>query len=129
MTKSKLAALIFVFVWFFFGGIGHFVVPQLFLQIMPPWVPMPLVTVYLSGVAELLGAFALLSPRLRPLAGIALMVLIVCVTPVHIYMLQVPERFPQFPIAALWLRLPIQVFLMFCVWHGTRPERSGTITA
>ena len=123
MTSARRAGLIFVFLWFFIGGSGHFIVPQFFLQIMPPWVPAPQAMVSLSGIAELAGAFALFSGRLRSLAGIGLFVLILCVTPVHIWMLQVPERFPQFPVWALWLRLPIQVALLACVWWSTRPER------
>ena len=129
MTTARRAGLIFVFLWFFIGGTGHFVVPQFFLQIIPPWVPLPLAAIYFSGAAELIGAFALLSPRLRPLAGIGLLLLIVGVTPVHLYMLQVPERFPQFPIVLLWLRLVLQLLLMICVWRCTRPDRPAAVSA
>ncbi|GAC1630785.1 MAG: DoxX family protein [Nevskia sp.] len=121
MTAARRAALSFVFLWFFIGGSAHFLLPQFFLPIMPPWVPFPLAAIYLSGAAELAGAFALLSVRLRPAAGIGLCLLILGVTPVHIWMLQVPERFPQFPLFALWLRLPIQVALLACVGWSTRP--------
>jgi uncharacterized membrane protein len=121
MTPAKRAGLIFVFLWFFIGGSGHFIEPQFFQQIVPPWVPYPLETVYVSGLFELLGAFALFVPRLRPLAGIALFALIICVTPANIYMLQNAGHFPWVPVWALWLRLPIQVALLACVWWSTRP--------
>lgn len=118
---AKRAGLAFVFLWFFIGGGGHFVAPAFFMPIMPPWVPWPLAAIYLSGVAELIGAFALLSPRTRAAAGIWLLLVIAAVTPVHIYMLQYPERFPQFPLFVLWLRILIQLLLMACVWWSTRP--------
>jgi len=120
MSLAQRAGLGFVFIWFFVGGIGHFLVPDFFLSITPPWVPFALPVIYLSGIAELMGAFALLSPRLRPWAGLWLLAIIVAVTPVHIYMLQVPEKFPQFPIPLLWLRLVIQAGLIVCVWRSTR---------
>jgi len=123
MTTAKRAGLAFVFLWFLIGGVGHFVLPQFFVQIIPPWVPSPLAVIYLSGAGELLGAFALLSARTRSLGGIWLLLIIACVTPVHIYMLQVPERFPQFPVPLLWLRLVIQAGLIICVWRSTRPDR------
>ena len=128
MSNPKRAGLVFVFLWFFIGGTGHFLGPEFFLKIVPPWVPNPLAAIYLSGVAELLGALALIPARTRPLAGVWLLGIIVCVTPVHIYMLQAPERFPQFPLFALWLRLPIQLLLMLCVWWSTRPAHTKSVS-
>lgn len=124
MTTTRRAALIFVFLWFAIGGTGHFIAPQFFVAIVPPWVPFPFDAVYLSGVAELAGAAGLLSTRFRSAAGIGLCVLIVCVTPANLYMLQEAQRFPQFPLALLWLRLPVQALLLACVWWSTRPPRA-----
>src|SRR5579859_2089071 len=62
MSRYKLAGLAFVFLWFFAGGIGHFLATGFFLSIVPPYVPWPVAAVYVSGVFELLGAFGLI-PR------------------------------------------------------------------
>ena len=118
----RRAGLIFSFLWFAVGGAGHFVLPAFFVSICPPWVPEPLLVVYLSGVVELLLALLLIPLRTRAPAGLALLALIVAVTPVHIWMLMVPEQFPQFPVAALWLRLLIQVAFFANVAWSTRPE-------
>ena len=126
MSKARIAGLAFVFAWFFGGGIGHFVATAFFTSIVPPWVPDARLAVYVSGVFEIALALSLWSARLRPLAGVALLLLIVCVTPANLYMLQHHERFPAFPVAALWLRLPIQLALMTCVWWSTRPEPRPT---
>jgi uncharacterized membrane protein len=120
LSPAKLAGLAFVFLWFFIGGVGHFVATPFFTQIVPPYIPWPLTAVYVSGIFELLGAFALFSPRLRPLAGVCLIVLILCVTPANIYMLQNAEHFTFAPRWALIVRLPIQVLLIVCVWWSTR---------
>ncbi len=118
----KRAGLLFTFVWFIVGGIGHFVVPDFFVSICPPWVPEPLRVVYLSGLVEIALALQLIPRRSRSAAGYALLALIVAVTPVHIWMLMVPERFPQFPVALLWLRLVIQAAFIVNVWWSTRPD-------
>lgn len=116
-SRAKLAGLVVVFVWFFVGGIAHFVATETEMRIVPPYIPWPRAAVLVSGVFELIGALGLLWPRTRRVAGIGLFVLTIAVTPAHIYMLQAPELFPAIPVWALWLRLPIQVALLaLIVW-------------
>ena len=108
----------FVFLWFFIGGIMHFVATDTEATIVPPWMPWPVATVLVSGVFELLGAFGILYPPMRKAAGIGLFLLTIAVTPAHVYMLQRPELFPV-PVWALWLRLPIQLALLWLIWWST----------
>jgi uncharacterized membrane protein len=106
------AGLSVLFFWFFVGGIAHFVATDTEMRIVPPYIPWPRAAVLVSGVAELLGALALLwRPTRRP-ACIGLFLLTIAVTPCHVYMLQQPELFPAIPLWALWLRLPLQVGLL-----------------
>ena len=126
VSNGQLAGLCFVFVWFFVGGIMHFLATETEASIVPPYVPMPVVAVLVSGVLELLGAIGILLPRTRKAAGIGLFMLTLAVTPAHIYMLQRPELF-HVPVWALWLRLPIQVALLVLIWWSTwqlRPRRA-----
>ncbi len=120
LSPARRAGIGFVFLWFFLGGIGHFVATGFFASIVPPSIPWPRLAVYVSGVFELLGAFALLSPRLRPLAGWGLIALIICVTPANVYMWQHPDLFPTIPSSLLGFRLVLQVLLIACVWWSTR---------
>lgn len=129
MSKLKIAGLGFVFLWFFFGGIGHFLATDFFVSIVPPYIPWPLEVVYISGVLEILGAIGLLFTRWRALAGLGLLALIICVTPANLYMWQNPELFPDFPPAALSARLVIQVLLIACVIWSTRAPRANPISA
>ncbi|GAC1612855.1 MAG: hypothetical protein NVS3B27_08310 [Novosphingobium sp.] len=69
------------------AGFVHLTAPQPFLRIMPGWVPSPERVVLLTGVAELLGAIALVQPfdaRLRKAGGWALALYAVCVFPANI---------------------------------------------
>ena len=125
MSRGKLAGLVVVFLWFFIGGIAHFVATETEMRIVPPYIPWPRAAVLVSGVFELLGAVGLLWRRTRRAAGIGLFLLTLAVTPCHIYMLQRADQFPSIPLWALWLRLPIQVALLVLIAWCTKPEREG----
>ena len=119
---AKRIGRAFVFLWFFIGGMAHFVATETEIRLVPPYIPWPLAAVWVSGVVELLGAVGLLFLRTRRVAGIGLFVLTICVTPVHIYMLQRPELFAV-PYWALVLRLPLQVALLALIAWSTAPWR------
>ncbi len=116
----------FVFVWFAFGGVGHFVSTDVFLRIVPEWVPWPRATVLISGVCELLGAAGLLYPPMRHLAAWGLFVLTICVTPANVYMWQHASLFPNVPPLALLLRLPLQLVLLVVIYYCTRLDSDRT---
>ncbi len=116
----RFFARLFIFTWFFLGGVMHFAKPDSFLRIVPPIIPYPLAAVYLSGAFELLGAVGLWIKSTRNYAGYGLMLLTVAVTPANIYMLQQAQLFPEIPYWALVLRLPFQLFLIWLIWWCTR---------
>lgn len=118
VSNGQLAGLVFVFLWFFIGGIMHFAATDTEASIVPPYIPWPVAAVLVSGVCELLGAIGILLPSTRRAAGLGLFALTLAVTPAHFYMLQRPELF-NIPIWALWLRLPIQVALLWLIWWCT----------
>jgi uncharacterized membrane protein len=118
--KSGLAV---VFVWFFIGGIAHFVFTELEMKIVPPSLPEPRLLVLVSGAFELLGALGILFPPTRRVAGWGLILLTIAVTPANIFMWQNPHLFPEVPYWALTLRLPLQLALLACIWWSTKaPE-------
>jgi uncharacterized membrane protein len=124
ISRGKLAGLVVVFLWFFIGGIAHFVATEIEMKIVPLYIPWPRAAVLVSGVFELLGVAGLWLRPTRRAAGIGLFLLTIAVTPCHIYMLQRPELYPSIPLWALWLRLPIQVALLALIAWCTTPERS-----
>lgn len=118
VSTGQFAGLAVVFLWFFIGGIAHFALTDTEARIVPPYIPWPVAAVLVSGVFELLGAVGILVARTRRAAGIGLFLLTLAVTPAHIYMLQQPQLFPV-PVWALWLRLPIQVALLWLIFWST----------
>lgn len=120
MFSWKNLGLGIVFTWFMGGGVMHFVSPDVFVAIMPLWIGWPLEIVYISGVFEILGALAILLPRVRQLAGNCLILLVICVTPANVHMWLYPELFPDVPVVFLNVRLVLQVILLWVIWASTR---------
>lgn len=121
LGRGKRIGLVVVFLWFFIGGIAHFVATDLEVKIVPPYVPWPLAAVLVSGVLELVGAAGLVWRRSRRAAGFLLFAVTVAVTPVHIYMLQRPDLYPGVPYWALVARLPLQAALLALILWSTAP--------
>lgn len=123
MSKAKRAGLLFVFVWFALGGLGHFMLTPFFVSIVPPSIPYPAAAVLVSGVFELLGALGVLWLPTRRAAGYGLALLTLAVTPANVYMWQHPELFPKIPPTLLGVRLVVQVLLLVCIlWSTSRPD-------
>ncbi len=123
--QLKLAALSFVFVWFMFGGIGHFVATKFFVDIVPPYIAFAHLAVFVSGVFEILGALGLLIRPTRKLAGYGLILLTLAVTPANVHMWMHPELYPDIPEALLSVRLVIQVGLLWLIWWSVQPVKAN----
>lgn len=127
MSLKQKLGLGFVLLWFVGGGIGHFVPMShaFFVSIVPPWLPAwlpgPSALVYISGVLELICATGLLFDRTRRVAGYALILIVIGVTPANLHMWMHPELYPIAPQSLYALRLVLQVFLLWLIWWSTRP--------
>ena len=117
----RLAGLGFVFVWFFLGGVGHFVMTDMFASVTPAYVPMPREVVLATGVCEIVGALGLCFPPLRRFAGRALILFTLCVTPVHIEMLRHADHYRALGLPVLWGRLLFQPVFAALIWVSTKP--------
>ena len=115
--KSALRWLLTAFVGTL--GVLHFARTSEFVRMVPPSLPAPLVLVYVSGVAELLGAIGIQIPRLRRAAAWGLIALFLAVFPANVYM-AIHHLSPtglDTPAWALWVRLPFQaVFIAWAWW-------------
>jgi uncharacterized membrane protein len=109
--------------FFLFAGIMHFVKPRAYEATVPDALPRQLEIVYVSGVAEIAGALALLDRRSAPWAGWWLIALLIAVFPANVNMAVNAERFRAVPEALLWLRLPVQGLLIAWVWHASLRPR------
>lgn len=117
-----MAGRIVLAVLFMLAGAMHFVIPQAYLRIMPPWLPSPLTLIAISGVAEMLGGFGLLIPSTRRFAAWGLVALLIAVLPANIY--TATAHLPLPGVAGQswlqWARIPLQLPLIYWAWLYTR---------
>ncbi|MBC7692570.1 MAG: DoxX family membrane protein [Methylotenera sp.] len=115
----KKVSLVLMAIVYIAAGIMHFRKPEVYMKIMPPWIPEHHLMVVLSGIAEVtLGAGLLVSPVSR-YAAMGLMALLVAVFPANIYMAQQGGRAFGLAEWMVWVRLPIQgVLILWAAWHA-----------
>lgn len=119
ISRSLLAA------FFIVGGTLHFVFPEAYIEIMPPWLPSHRRLVFVSGVFEIAGGLGVIPQPTRRLAGLGLIALSIAVWPANLQMLFDAHTAQK----ALWwqallvLRLPLQLALIYWIWRATQPCR------
>jgi uncharacterized membrane protein len=118
VTRLLLSAL------FLFAGILHLADTNLFVPIMPPFLPFPRLCVQISGIFEILGGIGLLLPQrdIQTVTGWGLFILLVAVFPANIYLAADNIRIHGMPSQPWmgWARLPFQPLLMLAVLWVTR---------
>ena len=113
-TMRVVLALIFIF-----GGINHFINPDLYLKIMPAFLPLPMFLNWSSGLLEVLGGIGLFFKPIRKAASILLNALLISFFIVHIDHLVNGVQFQagiKIPTIFLWIRLTLQFGLIYWVW-------------
>ena len=121
MTGRIVLAILFIV-----AGSLHFIITPTYTAIVPQYLPAHLALVYISGFFEILGGIGLLAPTdfhefpARPVAAWGLIALLVAVMPANIYMVTDHAKFASIPLWALWLRLPMQLPVMWWAWLYTR---------
>lgn len=109
-------------------GVAHFAAPAGFVRIVPSWLPSPLLLVYVSGAAEILGGAGLLVPRARRAAALGLVALYVAVFPANVNMAihHIQPEGVVLPEWAFWARLPLQAALIgWAAWIARRAKVDG----
>jgi len=105
--------------FFLLGGINHFLNPDFYLSMMPPYLPAPHTLVYISGILEILGGLGVLHPTTRRWAGWGLIALLIAVFPANLHMALNAEEFSEFASArALYGRLPLQIVFIAWVYYA-----------
>jgi len=104
------------------AGSAHFVASRSYERVVPSYLPAHHELVLLSGAAEVAGGLGLLVPATRRAAAWGLVCLLIAVFPANLWMAQHPELSPGVPLWALWLRLPVQIPLIWWAFRYTRTE-------
>ena len=126
MTTIKLIVRVLFAAFFIIAGVTHFTNRDFFTSIVPPYLPWPVMLVYVSGVAEIVLGVMLMVPATTRVAAWGLIALLLAVFPANIHMAMNPQLYPGTPMAALLIRLPLQgVMVAIAYWF----TRGNTIAA
>jgi uncharacterized membrane protein len=124
MTKIRTISKCLLALFMVGAGTMHFISPDFYLKIMPPYLPLHLELVYLSGLFEVALGMMLLVPRFSRFAGWGIIALLIAVFPANIYLYQNQEVLPA-PALVHFLRLPLQgVFILWAFWHTRQGDES-----
>jgi uncharacterized membrane protein len=118
-------ALVLTAAFFVVAGSLHFLRPDPYVKIVPPFIPLALWMVYISGLAEVAGGVGILLPVVRRAAGWGLVALLIAVFPANIYMAMdhVQPTATSLPVWVLWARLPLQFVLIWWTLWCTKTGR------
>ena len=122
VTIIKSFLIIISSIFYVIVGIKHFIEPEYFLSIVPPYLPYHLELVYISGLFEILFGLLILFPKYRYYGAIGLILLLMAVFPANIYLAQSKEAQEALGATqeiATW-RLPIQGVLIWIAYFIRR---------
>ena len=127
IDNYKFFTILVMSFMYVFIGIRHFTDPQYFLDIVPPQLPFKLFLVYLTGLIEVVGGAAILSPKSRKVGAYLLMFLLVSVFPANIYLYvsETPQSLLGISEADALIRMPFQIpLILLAYWHSkkSRPK-------
>ncbi len=130
-AAARRIALAFLVLLFVGSGFLHFVRPAPFVAIVPSYLPAPRALVFISGAFEILGGVGLLVPRLRRLAGLGLIVLLLAIYPANINMAlnDLPFGQVRLPWWGHAIRLPLQFFFIWMTWWVSQSQAAPTPAA
>lgn len=117
-TWLRPVARVLLALFFIGAGANHFINPEIYRAMMPPWLPFPPGIHLVAGAAEVLGGLGLLVPAARRWAAWGLIALLIAVFPANLHVALSGEMTGlDAPAWVLWARLPLQVgFIAAVCW-------------
>jgi uncharacterized membrane protein len=126
LSTAQSIGVVAAAIFYVVAGSLHFIKPDAYLKIMPPYIPWHVAMVRISGGFEILGGLGLLVPQMRRAAACGLIALLIAVFPANVYMASNPIDAGAASIAPVltWGRLPLQLLLIWWLLWCTRPRLS-----
>lgn len=110
-------------VLFILAGINHFVNPDFYTKLMPPYLPLHYGLVILSGITEVIAGAMLFYRPVIKLGAWGIVAMLVIFLTVHVHMIVHAELYPDVPLWGLWLRFILQFLFIAWAWWYTRPDK------
>lgn len=123
MKILKRISLVVMILFYISAGLNHFINPEFYLPIMPPYLGWHLQLIYISGAFEIIFALLLIPQITRRTAALLIISLLIAVFPANIQMTinYFSENNPDLWISVV--RLPVQLLLLWWAWSFTRSPK------
>ncbi|RXM47478.1 DoxX family membrane protein [Flavobacterium sp. YO12] len=102
------------------AGLNHFRNPGMYIKIIPPVFKNPKVINILSGAAEILLGILLTLSFSTHIAAWGIIALLIAIFPANLYMYQNKKASFGLPKWILFVRLPLQIVLVFWAYQYTQ---------
>ncbi len=121
--KSRKLWLYVMSLFYIIAGVNHFAHKEMYLSIMPLWLPFGVALVYVSGVFEILFGILMLPSITRRFAAWGILLLLIAVFPANIQMSinYYRDSNPDFWLTVL--RLPLQFVLIWWAHQYAKQKR------
>ncbi len=125
----KRLATVVLGIVFIGAGFNHFIHPDFYLPLIPPYLPWHGFLNIASGILEIGLGLGVLLPRFRRWAAMGIIILMILFVPAHIYMIQMDGCIPgSFCVAAwvVWVRLVVlqPLIIGWAWWVGNKRDVS-----
>jgi uncharacterized membrane protein len=114
MKNLKLILTYLFGAFMIFGGINHFIKPEMYAPFIPDFLP-SLAINYLAGIAEIAVGVGVFIPRFRSMATLGILIMMLVFLPLHVF-----DVFKENPAIgshqAALIRLPLQFVLIAWAW-------------
>jgi uncharacterized membrane protein len=105
-------SIIIMSIFYIAAGLNHFKNPNLYIKMIPGYLPYPKVLNHLSGAAEVVLGLMLFYEPVRNYALLGIIALLIAVFPANIEMVN-SEHFKTIPKKFKILRLPLQAVVIY----------------
>ena len=123
MKLIRLILIILFAIFMIYGGINHFLKPDMYLHFIPTGLP-GLAIVYLSGIVEVALGIGALIPKTRSWSTLGILLLMIAFLPLHVI-----DVFKENPAIGnhrvALIRLPIQFLFIAWAWFIHKKQEVG----
>ncbi|PZR19232.1 MAG: DoxX family protein [Flavobacterium psychrophilum] len=95
------------------AGINHFRVPRIYMKMIPPALPAPKMLNLISGAAEIILGILLCVSATSAFAAWGIIALLIAIFPANVYMYTNEKAAMGLPKWVLFIRLPVQLVLIY----------------
>ena len=122
---SKITTIYTLSILYIIIGVKHFLNPDFFIAIMPPFVPFHKACVLISGFFEILFGVLMFFKQTRKAGAWGIIMLLILVFPANIYLYisEIPREILNISKAQALIRMPFQIpLIIIAYWHSIEQD-------